>query len=233
MTPAQRPLLRIVLADDHAILRTAVTRLIDAEPDMHVVGEAGTAVAAVAAVAEHQPDVLLLDISMPGGGLSALPEVRAASPATRVVVVTMHDSRSFLSAALAAGAAGYVVKSLRFDELLTAIRTVAGGRPFLGISLTDGGLADVFAQLAGEPSPSQLEAAMSLSRRERQVLDQLAQGYTHKEIASQLNLSPKTIDTYRHRLGQKLGLKSRAELVQFARASSPSSGDDSRSDRSG
>lgn len=207
-------LIRIVLVDDHAVLRAGLTALLNAEADMTVVGEAGDGATSLHVVAEHQPDVVLLDINMPNmSGLEALTELRKVAPKSRILVLTMHDEQTYLRQVLAQGGAGYVLKQAADSELLTAIRTVYHGGAFLH---------PIHAQalLAGNTAPT-IEQAISddlsiLSDRELEVLKLIALGHSNKEIAEMLYLSVKTVETYKTRIMEKLNLSSRASLVRFA-----------------
>ena len=205
--------IRILLADDHAVLRTGLRMLISDHRDLEVVGEASDGDEAVRKAAILRPDVALVDISMPGtGGIKAIERIRQAAPATRVLVLTMHDVPAYLRAALAAGASGYVVKRAADSDLLAAIREVHRGRtvldPSLAARVVHGSLRR--RGLTG-PTPT-----APLSQREREVLELVAQGFTNQQIADHLGLSVKTVETYRARLVEKLGLQSRAELVRYA-----------------
>jgi DNA-binding NarL/FixJ family response regulator len=209
--------IRVFIADDHAVLRAGLRMLLGAQPDMEVVGEAADGDEAVRAVVETRPDVALVDLTMPGsGGLKAIERIRQESPRTRVLVLTMHDGPAYLRAALAAGSSGYVVKSAADAELLSAIRTVHRGR-----TVVDPALAALLVQSAYGRKPvggrgSGGGAASLLSPREREVLDLVAQGHTNQQTADRLGLSVKTVETYRSRLVEKLGLRSRADLVRYA-----------------
>ncbi len=204
--------IRILLADDHAVLRAGLRMLISSQRDLEVVGEASDGDEAVRKAAALRPDVALVDITMPGsGGIKAIERIRLAAPATRVLVLTMHDVPAYLRAALAAGATGYVVKRAADSDLLAAIRGVHQGQtvldPSLSARVVQGGL-----RRRGPASPT----TALLSQREREVLELVAQGYTNQQIADHLGLSVKTIETYRARLVEKLELQSRAELVRYA-----------------
>lgn len=206
--------IRILLADDHAVLRAGLKALLNAEADMVVVGEAGDGQTCVRLAAEIQPDVVLLDINMPGAsGLEALAELGQHAPNSRVLVLTMHDDAVYLRQVLAGGGAGYILKQAADSELLTAIRTVHHGGVFLHPShtqiLLENGSSDTLA--AGSDNP-----VGGLSEREQEVLQLIALGHTNKEIAQQLFLSVKTVETYKARLMEKLNLRSRAALVRFA-----------------
>lgn len=207
--------IRIVLADDHAVLRAGLTALLNAEPDMVVVGEAGNGQACIAVAKAEQPDVVLLDLNMPQmSGLEALAELRRIAPQSRVLVLTMHDDESYLRQVLTSGGAGYVLKQAADTELLTAIRTVYNGGTFLHPAHTQ--------VLLHPPSAAATEdddgdaAVASLSEREAEVLKLLALGNSNKEIAEQLFLSVKTVETYKARVMEKLGLTTRTALVRFA-----------------
>jgi len=201
--------LRILICDDHALVRAGLQRLLESEPDLTVVGEAASADEVIAASRQRRPDVLLLDVTMPGrSGIDAVPDVLAASPATKVLILSMQDDPAYARRAFAAGASGYLVKEAAESELVQAIRDVAAGRryvhPLLGARLVAYSL-----KAAREPAPT-------LSQREHQVLHLLAHGHTNQEIARQLFISIRTVETHRARLMQKLGLRTRAELVSYA-----------------
>ncbi len=212
---AQQRLIRIVLADDHAVLRAGLTALLNAEADMNVIGEAGDGLACIAVVTATQPDVVLLDLNMPQmSGLEALAELHRVAPQSRVLVLTMHDDESYLRQVLATGGAGYVLKQAADSELLTAIRTVYHGGTFLHPAHTQ-----VLLHPATPPTTDDDErdaAVASLSDRETEVLKLLALGHSNKEIAEQLYLSVKTVETYKARVMEKLGLTTRTALVRFA-----------------
>jgi two-component system response regulator NreC len=198
--------IRVMLADDHAILRAGLRMLLEAQPDMAVVAEAADGEEAIRRAGGSRPDVAVVDLSMPGlSGVETLERLRREVPSTRLLVLTMHDDPGYARLALAAGASGHVIKDAESTELLAAIRAVHRGRTFVQ---------------AGSESPptATLEraAAPALSPRERQVLGLLAHGHTNREVADQLSLSVKTVETHRARLSDKLGLHSRADLVRFA-----------------
>jgi len=212
--------IRVLIADDHAVLRAGLKLLIGAEPDMEVVGEAADGPEAVQRAQATAPDVVLLDLSMPGSrGMQTIEELvrhtpTAASP-PRVLVLTMHDDAASMQAALLAGASGYIVKKAADVELLTAIRAVHRGRTFVDLTRPgeDAGRREV--RPASRQSPPDVQAK-PLSPRESEVLRLLAQGHTHQATADQLGVSVKTIETHRKRLSDKLGLKTRAQLFRFA-----------------
>ena len=209
------PKIRILIADDHAILRSGLKMLINAQPDMEVVSEAANGDAAVQAARDARPDVALLDLTMPGsGGMGALEEIARCCPDTRVLILSMHDDPAYLRSVLAAGASGYVLKRAVDTELLAAIRAVHRGGIFI-----DPSLAHVFVQDALDKAAKEGRTPQSLkilSERERQVLGLVAQGYGSQEIAKQILVSVKTVETYRARIAEKLGLRTRSEIVRFA-----------------
>ncbi len=203
---------RVLLADDHSVLRIGLRMLIEAQPDMTVVGEAGNGLEALAKAEELVPDVLLLDLSMPLlGGLAALGRLRQTVPQTRVLVLTMHDDEEYLRVALQSGAAGYVLKRAAETELLAAIRAVMRGDFYLHPGVTRLLLDDMDLL----PTPPLTDPWETLSEREQQVLRLVALGHTSAEIAGTLSLSAKTIETYRARGMEKLEFRTRAQLVRY------------------
>lgn len=205
--------IHLLIADDHVVLRSGLRMLIDAQPDMHVIGEADNGAQVLSLAETLSPDLILLDLSMPGlNGLEALPLLRKVAPQARILILTMHDDESYLRQALRDGASGYVLKRAADTELLSAIRAVMRGEVYVHPSLTRVLLDDILPEAQGSSSsPWEL-----LSERERAVLLRVARGFTSARIAEQLSLSPKTVDTYRARGMEKLGLRSRAALVQHA-----------------
>ncbi|MGA2924534.1 MAG: response regulator transcription factor [Solirubrobacteraceae bacterium] len=197
---------RIVLADDHQVVRRGLHLLLDSEQGFEVVAEAGDVETARRYVRGHHPTVLVLDLNMPGGSsLNAIPTLRAESPETQIVVLTMQDEPSFAREALGAGALGYVLKEAADTELVEAVRRAAAGEIYLNPRLG--------ARIAAEPPPGPPD---DLTDREVDVLRRIALGYTNAEIASQLYLSVRTVETHRQHIQQKLRLATRAELVQYA-----------------
>jgi len=199
----------IVLADDHVVVRSGLRMVLDREEGFEVVSEAGDAEGAIRTVLGHKPTVLVLDLNMPGEltSLDAIPRVAEVSPGTRVVVLTMQEDPEFARQALRAGAAGYVLKEAADDELVEAVRRVARGDTYLNPSL-GARLAAAPAQPAGPPD--------DLTEREVEVLRLIALGHTNAEIASQLYLSVRTVESHRAHIQQKLGRSTRAELVRYA-----------------
>ncbi|MDZ4829287.1 MAG: response regulator transcription factor [Phycisphaerae bacterium] len=205
--------LTVLIVDDHAMVRKGLRMLLEATPDIQVVGEAGTVQEAIELAARLAPKVITLDLSMPGqSGVASVQRLRAAAPSARIVVVTMHDDPAYVRSAIAMGAAGYVNKSAADTELIAAIRAVARGRVFIDV----GDAATLESILAPNESRAGRTPVDSLSEREREVLQQVARGYTNQQIADELGLSVKTVESYRARLMKKLGLKERSDLVRLA-----------------
>ncbi len=201
-------MIRVLVTDDHAVLRTGVAALLDREDDMSAVAQAATAEQAVIKARALQPDVVLLDVVMPRkNGFDALPELQKVAPDARVIMLSMQTSPSSIRQALSTGAAGYVGKQAAETDLLDAIRRVATGSRY------------VDPELAGDLVVSDAAAlAEAISEREREVLFLLALGYTNQQIAAMLFISPRTVDTHRAHIMQKLKFETRAELVLYALA---------------
>ncbi len=202
--------LNILLADDHAVVREGLKRLIESESDMEVVGEAEDGEKTLAAIMAHAPDVVVLDISMPGlNGIEVAHRLREACPQVRVLVLTMHEDKSYSRELLDAGVLGYLLKRAAATGLIPAIRTVAAG----GLSVD----ADITRQLVDTMlNHSDRNGMERLSERELAVLQFIAQGFSNKEVASKLKLSVKTIETYKARSMDKLRLRSRVDIVRHA-----------------
>jgi two-component system, NarL family, response regulator NreC len=205
---------RLLIADDHALMRSGLRALLTTQPDFEVVGEAGDGVAVIEACQRLEPDVVLMDLTMPArGGIGAIRELRRACPRVNVLVVTMHEDASFARQAFLAGATGYVLKKCLAAELLTAIRTVRQGLQYVAPALAKA-LAD---RMNSKETPRQTANALELlTGREREVVALIALGHTHVEIGQQLHISEKTVETHRMHSMTKLGLRNRAELVRFA-----------------
>jgi two-component system response regulator NreC len=198
--------IKIVLADDHAVVRSGLKMLLDAEPDLEVTAVAGDVQTMLRYARGHRPTVLILDLNMPGGScLEAIPEVKRTSPETEVVVLTMQADPAFARQALAAGARAYVLKEAADSELVEAVRRAAARDTYLNPQLG--------ARLAAEPAAGPPD---DLSERELEVLRLIALGHTNAEIAQQLYLSVRTVETHRAHIQQKLRRSSRSELVRYA-----------------
>jgi two-component system response regulator NreC len=200
----------VVLVDDHAVVRSGLRLLLDAHEDIEVVGEAGNAKDAILRARALKPDVILLDVVMPGeSGIEVLPKLLDESPGTKVLVLSMQDDPSYVREAFAAGASGYVLKEAADEEVVSAVREIAGGghyvHPTLGARMV---AAEAKERAAAEADP--------LSDREREVLRLLALGHTNQEIAEQLYISVRTAESHRAHIMQKLRLTTRAELVRYA-----------------
>lgn len=205
--------IRILLADDHGVVRAGLRALLEAQADMRVVAEAADGAAAVALTQQYVPTVVVADLSMPGGGLEAIREITALGLPSRVLVLTVHAEERYLLPVLEAGGSGYVRKSSAHTDLLDAIRTVAHGEVFLDPAATKTLLRGYLGRVR---SGDELDLGEVLSEREREVVKLTAEGHTAQQAADLLSLSPKTVETYRHRAMQKLGLTNRAELVRYA-----------------
>jgi two-component system response regulator NreC len=206
--------IRVLIADDHTILRAGVRMLLEAEPDMEVAGEAVNGAEAVAQAETLKPHVVLMDIAMPGtNGLEATRQIKARWPEIQILVLTMHRSDEYFFEILKAGASGYVLKSADTNQLIDAIRMVAQGEVFLYPTMAKHLLQDYLTLLkdaAGGSGPQ-------LTARENEILRLLAEGYSTKEIAEQLVLSPSTVHSHRTNIMKKLNLNTRHELIEYAR----------------
>jgi two-component system, NarL family, response regulator NreC len=203
-------LIRIVIVDDHAVVRSGLKLLLDGQEDLEVVGEAGDARTAVFEVRAQKPDVILMDVVMPtGSGIEATPAVLKEAPDAKVLILSMQDDPAYVREAFAAGASGYVLKEAADAELVAAVREVAAGQryvhPTLGARLV---AAEADERARAEEDP--------LSEREHEILRLLALGHTNQEIASQLYLSVRTVETHRAHIMQKLRISTRAQLVRYA-----------------
>lgn len=205
--------IRVLLVDDHAVMRAGLRALLASEPDIRVVGEAGTGEEAVEQAETHRPDVVVMDLSMPGiGGLAATRQIAAKGLPTRILALTLHGESEYLLPMLEAGGSGYVTKSSADTSLVEAIRVVARGDVYL-----DPGAARLLVKNYREPKDAGREQPISrLSAREREVLALTAEGFSSAEIGVRLGISGKTVETYRERLMEKLGLHHRSELVRLA-----------------
>jgi len=205
--------LRILLADDHKVVRDGLRLLIDGQRDMRVVGEAGNGQEALRQARDLKPDVVVMDLSMPElNGLQATERLKAERPEIKVVALTVHEDPSYLLQLCQAGAVGYVLKRSAGDDLIHAIRTAASGGSHFDPTLTSKALTG----RSGDWLNKEGLHPSALSEREKEVLILVAWGYSNKEIAGELGLSTKTVETYRVRISEKLGLRSRTQIVQYA-----------------
>ena len=205
--------LRILLADDHVTVRHGLKLLIEAEKDMTVVAEASDGNAAVERALALKPDVIVMDISMPGmNGLVATRKLKQLQPGVAIVTLTRHADDAYLQELLRAGVSGYVLKQSAPSELLQAIRAAAGGRQYLDSALT----ARVTAAFVGKPRNRESRSAATISARESEVLRSIAAGYSNKEIAARLSLSVKTVEAHKANAMRKLGLNGRIDIMKYA-----------------
>lgn len=208
MNAAATDRIRIVVADDHPMFRAGVVASLAAQPDIEVVGEGASAPEALSLVAQHSPDVALLDIAMPGGGLNAARDISAASPATRVVMLTVSEDEDDLLAAMKAGASGYVLKGAAASELVNVLRMVNAGEVYVAPGLAWGLLREM-----SRPRSAPLD---ELSAREHEVLELVAAGLSNQEIGDRLSLAEKTIKHYMTSILSKLRVRSRVEAALLA-----------------
>lgn len=205
--------IQIFLADDHMVVREGLKALINAQSDMIVIGEAGDGQTAWQQARDCQPDVVIMDITMPTmNGVQATAQLKRACPEIKILALSVHDDTSYLRQLLAAGASGYILKHAAADDLIQAIRVVAAGGVYLAPALA----GHVVARYVQVPPVASALLGTNLSEREIEVVQRIAQGYSNREIAAQLNLSIKTVETYRSRAMEKLGLANRAALVRYA-----------------
>ncbi len=209
--------LRILLADDHAVVREGLKMLVNNQSDMEVIAEAANGRAAEQKAQQFRPDIVVMDISMPlVSGPSATRQIKQNAPSAKILALSVHEDKSYLREMLDAGASGYVLKRSAADDLIRAIRTVASGGVYLDPALA----VRVLSDLARKPQATgalRVEGiGGDLSEREADVLRRIAQGYSNKEIAAQLNLSVKTVETYKARSMEKLSLDSRVDIVRYA-----------------
>jgi DNA-binding NarL/FixJ family response regulator len=205
---------RVLVADDHTILRAGLKMMLNAQPDIEVVGEASDGHQAISEAQRLRPDVIIMDITMPEcNGVEATKQVKRLLPGTRVLVLTMHENEEYLFQMLRAGAAGYILKEAADTELISAIRVVSSGRFYLSSSAQSMMVSDYLQRVnTGEEHDSYY----ALTEREREILKLVAEGHTNSQIGERLFISPKTVDTHRTHIMDKLNLHSRAELVKFA-----------------
>ena len=205
--------LRVVLADDHVVVREGLKALIDGQPDLEVVAEASDGRAALEQVQAHQPDVVIMDVSMPElSGEQATEQLRRDNPAVKVLALSIHEDIAYIRRLIEAGAVGYVLKRSAAETLIAAIRAVAAGEMYLDPALASRLVSELMRGQSHASGPIRND----LSEREAEVVRLLAQGYSNKEIAAQLAISVRTIETYKARAMEKLGIDGRAALVRYA-----------------
>ncbi|WP_317259303.1 response regulator transcription factor [Paenibacillus baimaensis] len=207
-------MIKLCIVDDHAVVRSGLMMLLNAKEDMEVIGEASEGNEAIELALRLHPDVVLMDLSMPHGkdGLTAAKELKQVLPETAILILTMHDDDEYLFRAIHAGASGYILKTAPHDELLTAIRSVAAGNAYLYPTATKRLMIEYVDRLRdGEGSSME-----TLSDRETEVVSLVAKGYSNKEVAEQLVISVKTVESHKANVMEKLGLKTRPELVKYA-----------------
>ena len=206
-------LITIVLADDHQVVRQGLRALLEAEPGFQLVGEAGDGLEAERQVERLRPKVLIVDLMMPGmNGMEVIRQVARNFPQTRVIVLSMHADRAYVAQALKNGATGYVLKDAGAAELIRAVHEVTAGRSYLSPPLSVRDINDYLANAA----TSSLDPYETLTNRERQVLQLVAEGHTNPEIAARLSISPRTVEVHRANLMHKLGLETQSDLIRFA-----------------
>lgn len=204
----------LLLADDHQVVREALRVLLESQPDFHVVAETGDGLEAAALVEKHRPDVLIVDMRMPGlSGLEVARRTKRLSPATKVIILSMYDAEAYVVDSLAAGAAGYVLKQSSSQELVSAIRQTLAGSLYLSPSLNERALQSYIQRSREAHVDDPFER---LTDREREVLQLAAEGLNNPQIAEKLSLSPRTVEMHRAHLMQKLGLKTQTDLVKYA-----------------
>ena len=206
-------MIKVLIADDHAIVRTGLRTLIQAEATMELVGEATGGYEAIDLAEKLQPDVLVLDLSMPDlDGISVTKKIRSQYPNLRILILTIHEDEALLRAALKAGAGGYILKHAAESELIAAINTILRGDLYVDPSL----VRKLFSEEANPARPSP-KSSVSLTPRETEVLKLIVGGYTNRQIGEELNISIRTAESHRSNLSEKLGLHSRVDLVRYAR----------------
>jgi DNA-binding NarL/FixJ family response regulator len=216
-----------MLVDDHKVLRSGLRALINQQPDLQVVAEADSVREARVLAGRTQPEVVVLDLTLPeGGSLELIGELVEQGPLPRVLVLSMHNDPVYARAALGAGATGYIVKTVSEEDLLAAIRSVRRGKAVIDLD-DEARTASVFGAGGTHVMRGVTRTTVGLSEREREVLRLLGQGHSNQAVAEQLDISPKTVATYRARIGDKLGLKTTADFVRYATDTGPLGGSDS------
>ncbi len=207
-------MITILLVDDHAVVRDGLRLLLETQADFRVIGDAADGREAVRQVNQHCPDVVILDIAMPDlNGIEAMRQMRRVCPATQVIILSMHASTSYILQALQAGASGYLLKAAAGSEVINAVRVVQSGQHYLSQKIVDNVIGNYLSKPEAVETPSPLAR---LSSREREILQLVVEGKSSAEIAQILSISPNTVDTYRSRLMQKLGINDLPSLVKFA-----------------
>lgn len=203
---------KILIADDHAVLRSGLKMMLNSQIDMEVVAEASNDSETVLLCKKHQPDIILLDITMPEhGGIRTIPEIKKRCPSSKILVLTMHDDQSYLKDVLKVGGDGYILKKAADTDLLSAIRSVFRGESYIDPSMTKHLISDMLG-FRDETK----EESNQLSKRETEVLKYMALGYTNKQISDTLFLSIKTVETYKMRIKKKLNINRRSDLIRYA-----------------
>jgi two-component system, NarL family, response regulator NreC len=206
--------IKILIADDHALVREGIGAFLKISDEFEVVGEAADGVEAIEAFKKLKPDIILMDISMPKlGGLEATIELKKMNPAVKILVLTQYEDTVYIRRFLKAGASGYLLKTAMGTDLITAIKTIAGGEVYLHPAIASNLVDGYFGTQKGKPGEDPYER---LTDREKQVLKLIAEGYAHKEIANTLNISVKTVITHQTNLCEKLDIHSRASIIKFA-----------------
>ncbi|WP_060207322.1 response regulator [Sporosarcina koreensis] len=206
-------MISVLIVDDHEIVRAGIKMMIDEQPDMKVIGEAGDGQEAVQKAQDLMPDVVIMDLNLPKkSGIVAIREITEENDEIKIIALTMHDGREYIFGALQAGASSYLLKSHRVNDLLEAVRTVSKGEAYLYPNATKFLLEDYIWKSAGVRA----HTLMNLSGREQEVLSYLAKGYTNREVAERLFVSIKTIESHRSKIMEKLNLKTRPALVEYA-----------------
>lgn len=209
--------MRIVIADDHAVVRTGFSMILNYQEDMEVVGTAADGVEAYQKVMKYKPDVLIMDLSMPPGesGLIATSKITESFPDTKILILTMYDNEEYLFHVLRNGAKGYILKNAPDEQLILAIRTVFKGETYVDMKLTTS-LVNEFVNNSGNDKQTTTDPYKILSKREIEILPLIAKGYGNKDIAEKLFVSVKTVEAHKTHIMQKLELKSKPELVEYA-----------------
>jgi two-component system, NarL family, response regulator NreC len=206
-------MIRVLIADDHAIVRAGLRTLIHSEPTMELVGEAAGGYEAIDLIEKAQPEVLVLDLSMPDlDGIAVIKKIKPRFPTLRILILTIHEDEGLLRAALKSGASGYILKGAAESELISAIRLILRGKLYVDPSMVRKLLSDDIA-----PAVQPLPPTEALTPRETEVLKLIVQGYTNRQIGDELNISIRTAESHRANLSEKLGLHNRVELVRFAK----------------